>query len=131
MEETVTARTYADGEIEVVESYLGDSLDLVTIKDSRDKTTDEVYGSRCVSVSFTFDVTGDRLEISRIFADTGSGGYALDSRPSLVSKYHVSTFKRRDLLDEESLGVLGSLYPDYRVDLRRVRDVVIDILPSL
>lgn len=128
MGETVTTRSFEDGEIEVVESYLDGELDLVTVKDGRSRVTGEVYGDRCVSVSFIFTVIGDRLEISRIFANTETGGYALDSRPSLVSRYYVSTFKRRDLLDEESLGVLGSLYPEYRVDLRRVRDVVRNLL---
>lgn len=128
MDETVMKHSYEDGEIEVVESYLGGELDLVTVKDSRSRVTGEVYGDRCVSVSFIFTVVGNRLEISRIFANTETGGHALDSRPSLVSRYYVRTFKRRDLLDEESLDLLGSLYPEYRTDLRRFLDIVRNFL---
>lgn len=128
MEKTVATRSYNDGEIDVIESYLGRELDLITLKDGRSRVTNEVYGNRCVSVSFIFDVVGNKLEISRIFANTETGGSALDSRPSLFGRYYVRTFKRRDLLDEESLGVLNSLYPDYSVDLRRFLDIVRDLL---
>lgn len=122
---------YHDGQIELKESYLSGELDLVTLVDSRDRTVSQVYGDRCVSVKFIFSVIEDKIEISRIFADTPKGGYALDSRSSLLTKYRVKTYSDRRLLKGDGIDILKEEYPDKRIDLRRFRDVMRDVFQTL
>lgn len=125
-EETLENRTFSDGEIEVRESYINEELDLVTIIDSRDKTSDKVQ--RAESITFIFSVKKDRLQLSRIFANSQNGsGHAIDMKPTIGGGYR-KTYTKRNLLDDQSIEMLRNNYPELTVDTRRIRDRIRDLL---
>lgn len=123
-------RSFQDGELEIKESYLDGELYLVTLIDSRERTVDQLYGNRTVEVTFIFSVDDDKLELSRIFANSENGGYALDTKRSIFGGF-TTTYERRDLLDNSALKFLGSEYPELTIDTRRIRDKIRSLLSSL
>lgn len=129
-EKVSNKRSFEDGKLEIKESYLNGELDLVTLVDSRERTVDQLYGNRTVEVSFIFRVEDDRLELSRIFANSEKGGHALDTKRSIFGGF-TTTYRRRDLLDDSSLELLRSDYPGLAVDTQRLRDKVRRMLSKL
>lgn len=123
-------RSFEDGQLEIKESCLNGDLDLVTLVDSRERTIDQLYGGRTVEVTFIFSVEDDKLELSRIFANSENGGHALDTTRSIFGGF-TTTYKRRDLLDDLALEFLRSEYPSLTIDTRRIRDRIRSLLSSL
>lgn len=123
-------RSFNDGKLEIKESYLKGELNLVTLVDSRERTVDQLYGNRTVEVSFIFSVEDDKLELSRIFANSENGGHALDTTRSIFGGF-TKTYKRRDLLDNSAMEFLKSEYPNLTIDTRRIRDKIRTLLSSL
>lgn len=127
-QETATEQPFPDGNIVLRESYLDDKLDLITIVDSRDGTTEKLYGNRTESVRFIFSVEEGKMKLSRIFANSqNGGGHALDMKPTIGGTYR-KTYKKRSLLDDNSMEILNSNYPDLRVDTRRIRDRILSFI---
>lgn len=123
-------RSFEDGELEIKESHLNGELDLVTLVDSRERTVDQLYGNQTVEVSFIFSVEDDRLELSRIFANSENGGHALDTKRSIFGGF-TTTYEKRDLLDDSALELLRSDYPELTIDTRRIRDRIRGLLSRL
>ena len=124
--ELVRKRSFTDGKIEIEESYFDGKLDLVTVTDYRDRTTDEVHKSR-ESITFIFSVEDDRLQLSRIFANSERGGYALDMKRTIGGNFRA-TYKERRLLSEEVMDILRLDYPELRIDTRRLRDRIRNLI---
>lgn len=113
-------------EIELTKSYVGGELNCVSITDSRSETQ-EKYPFNIYSITFIFSADPDKkkLTISRIFANReNGGGHAIDSRPSIFSKYHVKDYGYRSLLDEKSMATLEGDFPEYTISTKRIRDRV-------
>lgn len=135
-EKSVHSGEFPDGEINVKESYVNGELHLVSVEDSRDAVVNELYSNRTESILFIFRVHEDKLRISRIFAQTNNGGYALDSKRTLSGGFRES-FDRISLMDEESLSTIKQRYPDKRIDkqlltdkIRNLYDLIIEACKS-
>lgn len=135
-EKSVYSGEFPDGEITLKESYVNGELHLVSVEDSRDKIINELYSNRSESVLFIFKVHENKLQISRIFAQTDNGGYALDSKRTLSGGFRES-FDRISLMDEESLSTIKQRYPDKRIDkqlltdkIRNLYDLIIEACKS-
>lgn len=116
---------FDDGKLKILEDYYEDELFHITLVDSRDRIIKKVHSDRIVSISFIFIDKEDRLELSRIFADSKNGSHALDTKPSYFKDDGFrKTLKRRDLLDSDSLDFLSSEYPQKTIDRRRIRDKI-------
>lgn len=126
-EKIVAEQSFPDGDIEVQESYLNGELDLVTIVDSRNSTTEKLYGNRTESIRFIFKLKEHKLQLSRIFAVSQSGGHALDMKRTVWGNYK-KTYRKRSLLDDSSMTILRFSYPNLRVDTRRIRDRVLNLI---
>lgn len=122
-EKSVYSGEFPDGVITLKESYVNGELHLVSVEDSRDKIVDELYSNRAESVLFIFRVYENKLQISRIFAQTDNGGYALDNKRTLSGGFRES-FDRISLMDEEALSIVHQRYPDKRIDKQLITDKI-------
>lgn len=122
-EKEVYSEKFSDGTITLDESYIDGELHLVSIEDSRDRTVDELYSNRAVSVLFIFRVYDDKMQISRIFAQTENGGYSLDTKRMITGGFRES-FENISMMDEQALSIIEQRYPDKRIDRQRKIDKI-------